>query len=304
VSPDGPLVTAVIPTYNRAGTVTRAIGSALNQDYAPLEVVVVDDGSTDDTVERLGKFGDRVRVVRHPVNGGAAAARNTGIEAARGQYVALLDSDDVWRPEKTSRQLAFMADRGLAMSCTGFRSVYAPGSAPVAKVRPYGERLSLQDLVWGIYVAPGSTLVARRDTLLGIVGYDTDMPRLEDWDMLLRAVQATGELGFLDADLAVLYPSPGVSPDALLASSHLLMERGLRVLANEPPAVARSFRAGLAFELAAALWKQGARARAMVWLTRSVLLVPFGNQSLRIILFPWLYDRLLRWNRRQSPGAL
>jgi glycosyltransferase involved in cell wall biosynthesis len=288
-----PLVSVVIPTYNRRGTVGAAVRSALDQDYRPLEVVVVDDGSTDDTAGGLAEFGDRIRLIRHPVNRGASAARNTGIEASRGEYVAFLDSDDLWRREKTSTQLAFMMGRGLALSCTGFRSTPESGAVPVVKNRPYGERIVLGDLVWGIYVAPGTTLIARRRTLEDIGGYDAAMTRLEDWELLLRAVRETGALGFLDADLAILHPSPGVDLDTLFSSAAMLIDRGLKTIADEPPALARRFRAGVAFETSVALWKHGARTRSMGWLAKSLCLAPVGHQPLRIVLRPWLQARLL-----------
>jgi hypothetical protein len=296
-----PLVSAVIPTYNRADMVEAAVRSALNQTYDALEVLVVDDGSSDDTVARLAAFGEPVRVIRHDTNRGAAAARNTGIAEARGEYVALLDSDDLWEPDKTARQLDFMRDRRLVMCCTGFRSVYAPGSAPLTKPRPYGELLALEDLLWGVYVAPGSTLIARRQRLLELGGYDTTLPRLEDWDLLLRAVMVTGELGFLDEELALLHPSPGPEPATLTLSAGLLVERGVAVLAGETRRTRRRFRAGVAFEVAAALWKAGDRARSLAWLARSLALAPIGHQSIRIILLPWLRARLR--GERRAAGA-
>jgi hypothetical protein len=295
-----PLVSAVIPTYNRSAEVVSAVQSALAQHYAPLEVVVVDDGSTDDTVARLAEFGQRVRVIRHPVNRGAAAARNSGIEAARGRYVALLDSDDAWDQSKTVRQLAFMQERELAMSCTGFRSVYRVGTPPESKRRPYGERITLEDLTWGVFVAPGTTLVAERRVLLEIGGYDTSLPRLEDWDLLLRAVRATGELGFLGEELATLHPSPGASPATLLVSADRLLERGLAILSDQPPATARKFRAGVSFQVAAALWQAGARVRALAWLARSLVLAPVGHKSLRMLMVPWLRRVLPGLRRRRS----
>jgi GT2 family glycosyltransferase len=105
---DHPLVSVVIPTYNRGVRVLRAVGSALGQTYPAIEVVVVDDGSTDGTGALLAeRFGgdDRVRCLPRP-NGGPAAARNTGLAAARGDFVAFLDSDDEWLPWKLEFQLA------------------------------------------------------------------------------------------------------------------------------------------------------------------------------------------------------
>ncbi len=93
----GPTISAIVPTYNRAGVIAQAIDSILSQVPAPDEVLVVDDGSTDDTAAVLAQYGDRIRVLTQP-NGGAAAARNLGIREARGEWLAFLDSDDIWFP--------------------------------------------------------------------------------------------------------------------------------------------------------------------------------------------------------------
>jgi len=93
----GPTISAIVPTYNRAGVIAQAIDSILSQVPAPDEVLVVDDGSTDDTASVLAQYGDKIRVLTQP-NGGAAAARNHGIREARGDWLAFLDSDDIWFP--------------------------------------------------------------------------------------------------------------------------------------------------------------------------------------------------------------
>lgn len=99
-----PPISAVIPTYNVAQYVGEAIESVLHQTHGPIEVIVVDDGSEDDTCRILGKFGDRVQLLTQK-NAGPSAARNRGIRKARGEYIALLDADDLWLPEKTALQL-------------------------------------------------------------------------------------------------------------------------------------------------------------------------------------------------------
>lgn len=288
-----PLVTVVVPTYNRAATICVAIHSALAQDYRPLEIVVVDDGSQDDTLERLGEFGAAIRVVRHERNRGASAARNTGIEAASGEYIAFLDSDDSWQPRKTSRQMQFMLQHGFVMSCTGFSSIYEQGGAPILKMRPYGTRITLKDAVWGVYVAPGTTLIAGRELLRKIGGYDTTLPRLEDWELLLKALVETRELGFLNESLGMLQPANAYSVPMLESAARMLIERGERLLAQEEAGLARKFRAGIAFELAATSWKSGQKGKSLRWLFKSLVAAPVGNQSIRIILLPWLKDRLL-----------
>src|SRR5262245_24730960 len=102
LSPDF-LVSVVIPTFNRAHLITGAIESVLAQTLPPLEIIVVDDGSTDDTPERLAPYLDRI-VFLGQENRGVSAARNAGIQAARGNLIAFLDSDDVWHPRKIEIQ--------------------------------------------------------------------------------------------------------------------------------------------------------------------------------------------------------
>ena len=101
------LISVVIPTYNYGHFVTEAVDSVLAQTYRHYEVVVVDDGSTDDTRARLAPYGDRIRYI-HQENQGLSAARNTGIRAARGGVIGLLDSDDKWHPRKLETQAAFL----------------------------------------------------------------------------------------------------------------------------------------------------------------------------------------------------
>src|SRR5579883_2718722 len=94
-----PLVSVVIPTYNYGHFLGRALASVFAQTYAPIECIVVDDGSTDDTPAVLAQYGDRVRVIKRQ-RGGPAAARNAGVEAAKGEFVAFLDADDWWAKDK------------------------------------------------------------------------------------------------------------------------------------------------------------------------------------------------------------
>src|SRR3954470_1810603 len=116
-------VSVIIPTYNYARYLPQAIDSALGQTHAPLEVIVVDDGSTDDTPRVLEAYASRIRVIRQ-ANQGAGAARNAGIAAARGEYVAFLDSDDLWRRDKLELQLArFREEPDLGLVHAGVETV-------------------------------------------------------------------------------------------------------------------------------------------------------------------------------------
>jgi hypothetical protein len=110
------LVTAIIPTYNRANLVSDAIQSVLRQTYTKVEIIVVDDGSNDSTCEILQKFGDAITVLQQR-NAGPAAARNRGIATAQGEFVAFLDSDDIWLPTKLERQVSLLERFGESVPC-------------------------------------------------------------------------------------------------------------------------------------------------------------------------------------------
>lgn len=199
-------VSAIIPAYNRAHCIGRALHSILAQTRPVDEILVIDDGSTDDLSATVASFGNAVRVIRHPTNKGASEARNTGIRSATCDYVAFLDSDDTWMPEKIAHQIAFMEKLGLEASCTNVTlttTISASGEKTRVAWRPYGQVLSINDLVWGCYTSPGATLMCRRDRLLDLEGYDVTFPRYEDWDLLLRLVKSLPSgLGFLDEALA------------------------------------------------------------------------------------------------------
>lgn len=184
---DHPTVGVVIPTFDRGPLVERAVRSVLAQSYAKLDVVVVDDGSRDDTVARLEAIGDaRLRVVSRE-NGGVARARNTGLASVRGEYVALLDSDDWWHPAKIERQVAALqaAPRRVGFCYTGieFRAQDAEPRRREATVT--GDCLDGL-LVTNPVHAPTSSGLVRRAVIDVVGGFDPGLPAIEDWDWLQR----------------------------------------------------------------------------------------------------------------------
>ncbi|WP_121742559.1 glycosyltransferase family 2 protein [Natronorubrum halophilum] len=211
-------ISVIIPTYNRAATLPRAIDSALEQTVDDLEVVVVDDGSTDDTDSVLAGYDDpRVRPVIHATNQGANVARNTGIEHARGEYVAFLDSDDEWRPEKLERQLAVLEDRSSEWVGAYCDSAYELSGASgrlrsaVAAVlaredeepaREGGEELIGEILADNVQPGAGSTLLVRTDVASEIGGFDEQLDRFQDPEFCLRVLEA-GKLAYVDEELVV-----------------------------------------------------------------------------------------------------
>ena len=172
-----PLVSVIIPAYNAAHLLPDAIESALAQTYHPLEVIVVDDGSTDETPEVLARYGSRVTAFRQD-NGGVAAARNRALEAAQGVYVACLDADDIWRPDKIEIQVGLMTDGvgliGSSADETGEsgRRTRAVSRAEILVNNPFSASSVLFRMACVRELGPFDP---RRD-FLGV----------EDWDLWLR----------------------------------------------------------------------------------------------------------------------
>lgn len=186
-----PAVSVVIVTYNKADTLAEAIESVLRQSYRDFEILVVDDGSTDDTPGRIRPYLDRVRYLPKP-NGGTGSARNLGIAEARGEFVAFLDGDDLWLPRKLEIQMeAFRKEpKIVAAQC----SAYCMDSRlekilEERRCRP--ERDTLLDfLLFRNLPAFSSAVIVRKEIFRSIGGFGTDLVILSDWDMACRLARA------------------------------------------------------------------------------------------------------------------
>jgi glycosyltransferase involved in cell wall biosynthesis len=180
-----PLVSVVIPTYNRCNWLSRAIESVLRQTYSPFELIVVDDGSTDGTPELLEAYGDGIRVIRKE-NTGVSGARNAGIRAAKGELIALLDSDDRWLPEKLEHQVAFFKASPRAMICQTEEIWIRNGIRvnPKRRHRKFSGMIFEKTLALCL-VSPSAVMI--RTALFREVGlFDENLPACEDYDLWLR----------------------------------------------------------------------------------------------------------------------
>jgi glycosyltransferase involved in cell wall biosynthesis len=197
-----PTISVILPTFNRVLTVGRAIDSVLAQSFGELEVIVIDDGSTDATLELIQAYQDpRLTLLAHERNRGAAAARNTGAAAARGDWLAFLDSDDVWHPDKLALQLEHLQAAGpdARASCTGYEVDSPPDRWQLIPAPVTRDRL----LLW-CDLSPGSTLMVARDLFQSVGPFDESWPRYEDWDWLLRC-EARARILVVPAALATIH---------------------------------------------------------------------------------------------------
>ncbi len=179
-------VSVIIPTYNRAALVQEAVASVLAQTWREFELIVVDDGSTDDTPEALAPYASRIRLLRRESRGGVSAARNAGMAAARGEWLAFLDSDDLWLPEKLARQMAYLAAHPEQLWCqteeTWVRRGVRLKQPPTH--RKIGGRIFFQSLE-RCMVSPSAVILHRR-LLEEHGGFDENLPAAEDYDLWLR----------------------------------------------------------------------------------------------------------------------
>jgi glycosyltransferase involved in cell wall biosynthesis len=213
-------ISVVIPVYNCEKYVGRAIQSVLDQTQAPGEIIVVDDGSTDNTVNAVRSFGDRV-VLLQQANAGVSAARNAGIQQAKGNWIGLLDGDDQWLPEKLQWQTALLnRNPHLAWTTGNYIECLCDENRRAAHTLPDQSRryLSGKDyydsyfdairrLEWG----HTNCMLIQKDVFSSVGLFSTDLPKANDIDMWLRIAYRYPAIGFSSEPLAIYHLSPANS---------------------------------------------------------------------------------------------
>lgn len=287
--PRAPRVSVIIPAYNAAGHVRRAVDSVLAQSFQDYELLLVDDGSTDATRAVLAEYGDRLRLLAK-TNGGPAAARNHGLSHARGEYVAFLDADDYWQADKLRQQVDLLDARPEIGFCSTATEVVDNAGRPAGSWPCRPDAGPLPDILFlhGTVIS-GSTsgVLARKRLIDALGGFDETLRGFEDPDLWIRLAARTAYACIPQA-LTVVVRTPGsVSGDlrcmrrATLASfrknRHLL-----------PPARRGGYwRAACASALtdyAKATYRAGNRGRALRWTLEALLRAPIGRGRLALSL--------------------
>lgn len=200
-----PLISVVMPSYNRAGVISRALDSILAQTLTRFEVIIVDDGSTDDTLALLDGFGDpRIALFQSDRNRGAPAARNAGVEKARTPLIAFQDSDDEWLPGLLAAHVHALKRYDVSFCQLDQRY----GDQRTLYPRPgwaLGPDLYAQ-LLETSHIST-QTLALTKALFHRVGGFDPDMPRFQDWDLVLRLAQSGARFRYTDQPLAIAHDS-------------------------------------------------------------------------------------------------
>jgi glycosyltransferase involved in cell wall biosynthesis len=301
---ESPTVSVVLPTYNSAHFLGTAIESVLAQTLQDWELIVVDDGSTDDTRDVVAAFGPRVRYV-YRENGGAAAALNAGIRLARGTYVAFLGADDRWAPEKLALQVAQLdslpSTVGVVYSdllLVNLEDETVLGRFLGGREPPRGRVLSQLVRTEGSFLHPCASLV-RREVFDNVGVFDESLKTHEDWDLWIR-VAGVYEVEALDIPLATYGRHPSqltkdirqMYLDGVEAKMRVLRSRALR------PADRRALRHYLAhhhYGYGIKALNLGWRKEAWKAFFRSLRLRPGERKTYIYLGLPLVSPRLYRW---------
>lgn len=223
-----PLVSVIIPTYNRGRLILDSINSVLNQTYKNIELIVVDDCSTDDTEKTVKSIDDsRIKYIKLEKNSGACVARNKGIEISRGEFIAFNDSDDLWLPEKINSQLDFLYENNAEISfckmeCRTPENNFIHNFPNIE----FDRKISYKDLL-KYNSASTQTIFGKTDCFKEII-FDATMPRLQDWDEVLRLSQKFSVFyqnkilvhTFFQKDSISTHPEKGVIGMEMLFEKH------------------------------------------------------------------------------------
>lgn len=304
-------VSVIIPAYNHAEFLREAVDSALQQTVPPAQVIVVDDGSTDETPRILAAYGGRIRAIRQP-NQGAGAARNAGLAEATGDYVAFLDSDDVWHPRKLERQLArFDADPDLGLVHCGSACIDGTGSVTSTSLAGLDGWVAhdILRLEREVIAGPGSCIMVPSRVAREIGGFDPRLPPSEDWDFCYR-VATRHRIGYV-AEVLVTYRHHGRGIHLDIARMERGMLLALEKAFGSPDAAVQALRrqsyGRLHRILAGCYFRAGRPAACLRQMAKSVRYTPrnaayFAAHSVRV-LWRTLTGSRPRASRGATPAA-
>lgn len=286
---DDDFVSVIIPTYNRARVLHRAMRSVLAQTHRNLELIIADDASTDDTEEMVKSFGDdRIVYLRQERNRGASAARNLGLAHARGALIAFQDSDDEWLLDNLERQIEALRAAGPGYGATfGMKLIYGHDEAHVYgegrtcvapdRDRPVTPGELTTQLLYGNLISP-QTLLLTADAARKVGKFDERLPCNNDWEYMLRLSRVT-KIGHTPAPVVVAYISSDSIHTRLRSKARsflVILGKHANLFEREPKAYA-----GKLFTVGRYLYKLGRYRAATRCMIRAIQVAPIAPK-------PWI----------------
>ena len=298
------LVSAIIPSYNRADLVGRAIQSALNQTYQHFEIIVVDDGSTDDTEEIVKGFSDpRIHYLRHEQNKGGSAARNTGIKASIGEYIAFLDSDCEWFPEKLEKQLKIFGESSCKLGAVGAGTTEIRNNT--AKIRNFdGEFGDIYKKLLSCKAGwPGGTpnIIIKRECFKKVGLFDELLESVQDFDLYIRIA----EYYHFDVVREPLVKVNEDTPDGISSNSEAILMGRKRLLEKYSKKIPQRcrLRSLYNYRIGRILCHQGKMKEGRKYLFKAITSHLYGLKKWTYFLisfFPFKFYRCLRYIKHKA----
>lgn len=314
-----PHISIVMPTRNRAHLLEGGVRSALQQSFRQTELIVVDDGSTDETprlLARLARVDARIRVVRLELPVGASRARNRGVAEASAPWIAFLDDDDRWCSTKLERQMQVAeTDPEIGLVYCPYVYVGLDGRQRVLGAYDPEEPPGARRMIFRRCFIVTPAVLVRRAVFEAVGGFDPDLPQVEDWDLWIRITLST-RLGFVPEPLVRVYQTPGSISSRtgpLITASRILIHK---LAGNEE--IGRRERANVIYSLGHEMIKQGAETEGRRLLVRSLAMHPWPLQRFGMVAAAFLgkkwhgralglsfFARELAWRRsyRKRGGA-
>lgn len=280
-----PTVSVIIPTYNRAKLLGRAIQSVLAQTYQDFELIIVDDASTDDTESLVKSFNsEKVKYIRHQKNKGTSAGRNTGIRSAKGDYIALQDSDDEWMPEKLEKQMRAFATAPpeVGVVYTGFYMIANNKKKylPSASITPKDGNI-FSSIIKGEYLVSPQTMVVKRECFEKYGLFDEHFPAMEDWEMSLRLSKHC-HFKYIDEPLLQYYIQPDSmsrNKSAMIKSYKMILERYFEDVKQDKRLLAKHY-----LRLGHFLYSNGELSQGREYFARSIKVYPLHIKAIGALL--------------------
>ncbi|MCK4891386.1 MAG: glycosyltransferase family 2 protein [Candidatus Pacebacteria bacterium] len=285
---NNPLVSVIIPTYNRARLLKRSVGSVLNQTFQDFEIIIIDDGSTDNTESIIKSFSDpRIKYIKNEKNIGANAARNIGIKISKGKYIAFQDSDDEWLTNKLEKQIRTFETASLKVGVVYTGRLWIKNGKkiyiPLKRVKQKEGNIH-KELYKSSFITT-SVILVKKECFKKSKVFDENLPRFQDWDLVLK-LSRYYEFKFIDEPLSLSYHtqnSISTNSDALIKAFEIIKKKHFKELNNK--LLAKHY-----FRIGNILCSSGELKQGRGYFIRSIRLDPL-NISLVIFFFSFLNQK-------------